>query len=151
MHKQLEDYLTEVERRLGSLPKQRCDEELKEMREHLLNAVSTHRELGQLEESAMANAMAEFGTPQEVGANILWAWRRHLREASKKSFVKMASIWSLFYVFMMLTSAHTLAQQQLVFCFWACTLAVFALFMIVPQYWQSRTQSPLRSSLLPRR
>ncbi len=46
MHKQLEDYLTEVARQIGSIPKPRRDEELREMRAHLVNAVAAHRERG---------------------------------------------------------------------------------------------------------
>lgn len=147
MHKQLEDYLTEVGRQLSSLPKPRFDDELNEMRQHILSAVIANQELGQSEETAVANAIEKFGTPEEVVTNVLWAWRRHLWQVNKKLFSKMAGIWSLFYVFTLLTSAHTPSQQGRVFLFWASTITVFALFMLVPHYFRMRTQSPLPSSL----
>lgn len=46
MHNPLETYLSEVAAQLKPLPTKRRSEELREMRQHLLNAVTVNRELG---------------------------------------------------------------------------------------------------------
>jgi uncharacterized membrane protein len=147
MHKQLEDYLAQVARQLGSLPAQRRDDELKEMRVHLMSAVLANRELGQPEETAVKNALTEFGTPEEASANVLWVWRRQGWKQSKKTFTRMAAPYSFLYVYMMLTSAHTLNERGVVFCYWAATVTVFALFVLIPPYLRTRTPSPLSPSV----
>ena len=76
MHSLLETYLSEVAAHLGALPPSRRSEELREMRTHLENAVIVNRELGQSEDEAAQNAVAQFGTPQDLGDNVVWAWRR---------------------------------------------------------------------------
>ena len=76
MHSLLEAYLSEVEAHLGALPTKRRAEELREMRTHLENAVIVNRELGQSEEEAARSAVAQFGTAQDLGENVAWAWRR---------------------------------------------------------------------------
>lgn len=76
MHSLLEDYLSEVAAQLGPLPVKRRNEELREMRAHLENAVIVSRELGQSEEEAAQNIVAQFGPAQDLRENIVWAWRR---------------------------------------------------------------------------
>ena len=76
MHSQLETYLSEVAARLGALPAKRRDEELREMRAHLENAVIVNREMGQSEDEAARTAVAQFGAARDLGENIVWAWRR---------------------------------------------------------------------------
>ena len=85
MHILLETYLSEVAAHLSALPPSRRSEELREMRTHLENAVIVNRELGQSEEEAAQNAVAQFGTPQDLGENVVWAWRRG-ETRSKRSF-----------------------------------------------------------------
>ena len=76
MHSLLESYLAEVRAKLCALPAARREEELREMRQHLLDAVRVNREQGQTEVEAAANALAEFGTSAEASESVLWAWRR---------------------------------------------------------------------------
>ena len=76
MHSLLEAYLDQVAAHLSTLPAKRRHEELREMRQHLLNAVTVDKELGQSEEDAAANAVMQFGTPEDLGHNLVWAWRR---------------------------------------------------------------------------
>ncbi len=76
MHSLLETYLSEVEATLSALPTKQRAEELREMRTHLENAVTVGREMGRTEDEAVADAVAQFGTPEDLGGNIVWAWRR---------------------------------------------------------------------------
>ncbi len=85
MHSLLEDYLSEVATHLSALPAKQRNEELREMRVHLENAVFVSREGGQSEEEAVQNAVAQFGTPRNLGENIVWSWRRGLAQ-DRRSF-----------------------------------------------------------------
>jgi len=76
MHKQLEDYLAKVEKSLSPLPQGRRDEELKEMRQHLLSTVELNQENEQTEDQAVAAALQQFGGHRELGARVVSAWRR---------------------------------------------------------------------------
>ncbi len=76
MHKQLENYLNEVVKGLGSLPTARREEELNEIRQHLLSAVAASKEAGYTEDEAVQIAVEQFGTPQAVSKQIVSAWRR---------------------------------------------------------------------------
>lgn len=76
MHKQLENYLDEVAKSLGSLPAARLYEEIREMRQHLLNAVVIGKEQGHSEDEAISAVVKQFGTPQAVSKQIVLAWRR---------------------------------------------------------------------------
>ena len=86
MHTLLEAYLDQVAAHLSALPPKRHTEELREMRQHLLNAVTVNQELGQSEEDAAANAIMQFGTAEDLGDNLVWAWRRE-QLLNKKSLV----------------------------------------------------------------
>ena len=76
MHSLIEQYLSEVATHLSALPAKQRAEEMREMRTHLVNAVIVNRELGQSEDEAARNAVAQFGTARDLGENIVWAWRR---------------------------------------------------------------------------
>ena len=76
MHSLIEQYLSEVATHLSALPAKQRAEEMREMRAHLENAVIVNRELGQSEDEAARNAVAQFGTARDLGENIVWAWRR---------------------------------------------------------------------------
>ena len=76
MHSLLEDYLSELATHLHALPVVKRGEELREMRQHLLNAVIVNRELGQSEDEAAQKAIEQFGTPEALGQSVVRAWRR---------------------------------------------------------------------------
>lgn len=76
MHILLEEYLTEVTKHLGPMPVKRRNEEMREMHSHLENAAVVSRELGQTEDEAAQNIVAQFGMPKDLGENVVWAWRR---------------------------------------------------------------------------
>ena len=148
MYEQLEDYLVQVARQIGSIPKPRRDEELKEMRAHLVNAVAAHQELGQSEDVAVANALREFGTPEVAALNVVIAWRRFAWKQGVKAFWSMVGIWSVFYAFWGLFSP-TAADQHRWLWFWAFTVVSAALFVLGPHYLVS--QSDYRRLLSMRR
>ena len=52
MHRLLESYLSEVAAHLSALPVVRRNEELREMRSHLLSAVEAYQERGETEAEA---------------------------------------------------------------------------------------------------
>ncbi len=108
MHKQLEDYLNEVAKSLGSLPPARRDEELSEIRQHLLSAVTASKEAGHIEDKAVQAAVEQFGSPQAVSKQIVSAWRR---EAWKQGMKTQPELM-LFAVFSL---AITLSQVWLGF------------------------------------
>lgn len=85
MHKQLEDYLNEVAKGLGSLPTTRREEELSEIRQHLLSAVAASKEAGHTEDEAVQIAVEQFGTPQAVSKQIVSAWRREAWKRGMKT------------------------------------------------------------------
>ncbi len=89
MDVRLERYLDAVAASLSLLPARRRDEELREMRTHLENAVIVHREWGQTEDEAAATAVEEFGSPAEQAEGIVRAWRRG-RTLNRRSFLGAA-------------------------------------------------------------
>jgi hypothetical protein len=90
MPSRLESYLAEVAVQFGPLPPKQRAGELREMRIHLENAVLVNRELGQSEGEAAQNAVAQFGKPEDLGENVVWAWRRgEVRD--RKSFLGAAA------------------------------------------------------------
>ena len=76
MHSLLESYLAEVQAQLGALPATRREEELREMRQHLLNATIVNRERGQTEDEAAATAIIQFGTSEEASRCFIRAWQK---------------------------------------------------------------------------
>lgn len=97
MHSLLEDYLAEVEAKLSVLPAKRREEEMREMRQHLADAVRVNRELGQNEDEVAANALTEFGSVEEASEGILWSWKRYLQRKLR--------IWSFWWITGMLTAS----------------------------------------------
>ena len=94
MHSLIEQYLSEVAAHLSALPPKRRAEEMREMRTHLENAAIVNRELGQSEDEAAADAVAQFGAAQDLGENIVWAWRRG-KALNRKSFLGAAAATTL--------------------------------------------------------
>lgn len=90
MHKCLEEYLAAVAGQLGPLPVARRNEELREIRQHLANAVFINRELGLAEEEAVASAVEQCGSPKEAAHGLVMAWRRE-RALERRSFVGAAA------------------------------------------------------------
>ncbi len=103
MHKRLEtsveEYLHEVTKQLGSLPAERREEELREMRQHLHEAVANSRKQGLSEEQAVTAALTRFGTPQEAAETVIWAWRYHVRKVWILLSVQLLSMWSALNIF----------------------------------------------------
>ncbi len=108
MYKQLEEYLSEVAKGLVVLPPARREEELSEIRQHLLSAVAGSEEKGRTEDEAVQIAVKQFGTPQAVSKQIVSAWRR---EAWKQGMRTQPEL-ILFAVFSL---AITLSQVWLSF------------------------------------
>jgi hypothetical protein len=76
MHRLLEHHLSEVAAHLSAMPAARRNEELREMRAHLENAVAVNRDRGLSEGQAVSAALEQFGAPAAVGHETLVAWRR---------------------------------------------------------------------------
>lgn len=76
MHSLLEGYLTDVSRQLAALPAARRDEELREMRQHLLNVANAGREQGQTEAAAAACAVEQCGPPEGLTQGLVTVWKR---------------------------------------------------------------------------
>lgn len=105
MHILLEGYLSEVAAHLSALPSKRRNEELREMRAHLENAVIINREQGQSEDEAAQSAVAQFGTPKSLGDNVVWAWRRG-EMRSRRSFWSAVVSAPLTLLSLMLVMSH---------------------------------------------
>jgi uncharacterized membrane protein len=129
MHHSLEDFLVEVSARLTALPPARRDDELKEMRQHLLNAMRANQEEGQSQSEALANALMEFGTSGEAAAHAVWAWRRE-------------NTW--------LRRLMASPPEVALFAVFAVTATVFQLWLgfVGPKLWQN-TFYPIMGSSLP--
>ncbi len=144
MHKQyenkrIEDYMGEVARQIGSVPKPRRDEELKEMRAHLVHAVAANWELGMSEDVALANALDDFGTPEEAALNVVKAWRCFIRKQGVKTFWHILSIQSAFYIFLMLFMSPKASDVHLFTCCWAFTFVACVLLILGPHYLASQS------------
>lgn len=86
MHHRLEDYLSQVAAELSELPGEQREEDLREMRQHLANAMTVNQEiLRQDEDLALENALVEFGAPKELAAEMLTAWRRGEAKENRRS------------------------------------------------------------------
>lgn len=85
MHSLLEDFFNQVAQGLDPLPVERRNDEIEEIRQHLLNAIMVNREMGHTEDEAVATAVEQFGTPKAIGENLVWAWRRG-QARRKRSF-----------------------------------------------------------------
>lgn len=87
MHERLETYaavdtyLQEVGAHLAKLPPAVRDEELRELRGHLLALVAAGCELNEGHDEAVQAALRQFGAPRRIGRDLMSAWkRRHLKE-----------------------------------------------------------------------
>jgi hypothetical protein len=134
MHEQLEAYLAEVAKQLASIPKPRRDEELKEIRQHLLSAVSAHQESGQSEAEATANALADFGTPEVASANILLAWWIRWRTVLLKDYCKAVGVFSVAAAFQVQSLSPNAADQHRCLWGWVSFFVFLALALIGPFY-----------------
>ena len=137
MYKPLEDYLAQVAQQIASLPKPRRDEELKEMRGHLLMAVAANQEQGQSEDVAVANALKAFGAPAEASASVLTAWRVFVRKHVRTGFWRMGGIWSAFFGFMAIFSSNESDRCHWLIAF-AFTWIVCFVGMVVSPLWSLR-------------
>lgn len=110
MHSQLEQYLNEVADRLAPSPVNRRNEELREMRAHLLSVIEAYQELGETEQDAVTSALHQFGTPQEIGR----AFRRHKirswRDTAKSGLLSAAALWSVLGLCTLI--GHIIAEQS---------------------------------------
>lgn len=91
MHNLLEDYLTKLSQNLGPLPAARREEELAEMRRHLLDAAVANQETGLSEDTAASNAVEQFGTPETLASTLVSAWHREDQRENKWSFWKASA------------------------------------------------------------
>ena len=93
MHNPLDDYLQEIEARLGSLPPKARKSEMHEMRAHLVYDIASRIESGQSEADAMAATLAQFGDVDDVADDLV---RTHSRiQALERRTFWRAVAWSL--------------------------------------------------------
>lgn len=98
MHSLLEEYLSEVAAHLSALPPSRRNEELREMRAHLLSASEAYQELGDTEQEAVGAILRQFGPPAEVAAGLTHAWCRGQgawQDVVKAGLFGVAALWSV--------------------------------------------------------
>ncbi len=98
MHSLLEAYLSEVAAHLSALPAERRDEELREVRAHLLSAAEAYQELGETEQEAVESTLRQFGPPSQVAGGLTHAWRRGQetwRDAAKAGLFGAAALWGV--------------------------------------------------------
>lgn len=107
MHSLLENYLVEVAVQLAPLPSARRNDELQELREHLLNAAATNREQGLSENEAARRTLEQFGSPEELGKRIAATWRRG--EALKRR-----SLWGMIVFTVVSSVALTMLENLLI-------------------------------------
>ena len=100
MHSRLEAYLSEVSAQLGPLPGKRREEELREMRGHLEAAYAAGLARGQSEEEEARDVLAQFGVPEELGAETVAAWRRG-RSRDRRSFWGAAACYWLTWLLLL--------------------------------------------------
>lgn len=109
MHSLLEDYLSEVAAHLSALPIKKRNEELREMRSHLENAVIVSHELGRSEDETARNIVTQFGTAQDLGDNLVWAWQCE-KKLNRRSLwgAAVCTLGLLFLVPVLMTTLHSL-------------------------------------------
>lgn len=87
MHSLLEEYLANVATQMHPLPQEWRDEELRELREHLQNAIAARREQGLSEDEAAQAALEQFGPPSDFAESLVWVWQRGERRENRRSFL----------------------------------------------------------------
>lgn len=117
MHKRLEisvdKYLEEVTTQLGSLPAERREDALREMCQHLNEAVANSRKQGLSEEQAVAAALTRFGTPEEAAESAIGAWRHSVRKVWSRFSVRFIAIWGgLFVIFVCIMPQPIMAHPH---------------------------------------
>jgi uncharacterized membrane protein len=98
MHDLLEQYLEEVASQLKSLPAKRREEELREIREHLLTAIIVNQETGMTEAEAVQKVLEQFGSPNSVAYNMVMAWRWEDQKRGEKLFGVIAVLDSAVFI-----------------------------------------------------
>ena len=99
MHRLLEEYLDQVATQLRTLPVKRRNEELREMRQHLLSTVEAHLELGATQQEAVEATLHQFGSSAEAASGLTRAWRRGQGawlNVAKGGFLGAAALWGVF-------------------------------------------------------
>jgi len=134
MHSLLENYLAEVRTKLDTLPAERREEEMREMRQHLLSAFEANRELEQSENEAAANALADFGTPEKASESVLWAWRRDVRKKRMKTSWMMAGFWTLSSILDGFLWREHGYGYNVALCMWIPTMLVLLLQYLPAKY-----------------
>lgn len=76
MNQRLEQYLSDAEQKLQSLPPARRQEEIGEIREHLVASIEAREEIGQTTDIATEDALAQFGAVQQVTVGLQRVWWR---------------------------------------------------------------------------
>lgn len=81
MSSQLEQYLRDIAVELHGLPRERREEEIEEIRNHLQAYAAKEKDAGATDDVAVRAAIAQFGDPAEVGRKISragtrFAWRQ---------------------------------------------------------------------------
>lgn len=107
MHSVIEDYLAEAARELHALPIARRNEELKELRGHLLEAVAVNRSDGQNDDEAAASAVGQCGPPAEAARGIVATWLRDGTLAKRSFWGALACASALSLLFYPLMGALT--------------------------------------------
>jgi hypothetical protein len=135
MHNLLEDYLAEVKAKLSALPVKRREEEMREMRQHLLNSVIVNRDFGQSEEESEANAVAEFGPPQESAASLVRAWRQGEQKKNARHFWRMSAVSIGFFVIEGFLRPHVIVSMIPMMAYALVMMARRSLAPQTPQAW----------------
>lgn len=115
MHSLLENYLTEVRAKLSALPVKRREEEMREMRQHLLDAVIVNRELGQSEDEAAASTVEQCGAPGKAAHGLVQAWQRG-KVADQRSFLG-GTVCAMVLSYLLPRMLESLLVQSSIFSF----------------------------------
>lgn len=94
MHSRLEEYLQTVEQNLQHLPAYERQNELNEIRMHLDSLVQANTELGDTEEEAVTETLAQFGRAQTLGKDLTLVHQ----SAGKPTFQDLAAAAAFNYV-----------------------------------------------------
>jgi|GEM_PF-4067822 len=70
MHKELEKYLSQIEKQLSTLPTEQREDELREIRSHLEMMIEENIACGCNEEEAVAKALEQFGSTKEIASAL---------------------------------------------------------------------------------
>ncbi len=90
----LDEYLDAIAQRLRGVPRERRDEELLELRQHLESLIAAHIDQGLSESEAVAGALEQFGPSEEVGNGLRAAWdmrRARFLPPNKRAVASIAS------------------------------------------------------------